>query len=545
MKKIISILLALVMVFALVACGAKTDTTDTKTGDSTAPAASTGDSTAPAGEETPKAAPEKLTIGFVGNLGRFLAGISPAENFTACDAVFDTIFKTNATTKEVYSDILDSWEWTDDTTFVMHMKDCVYFSNGENATAEDLLFSYTNHPERGSNYLNSFGIIFDQCEVTDEYTVTMKFEQPYPLFVNTAIYLIDKSWSEEVGWDSMDWYTPVCSGPYKCTEYVADDHMVLEARDDYWNKDAGEIGVKTIICKNYADYASLYMDLEIGNLDLCQLQSSDYTRWLSSGNEDFGCALAPTGVVCYFNFGFLCDDIWYNQKLREAIAYGVNWDELGQLVYGDMYIPADSVVPASSPEYMSPGKVSYDPDKAKELLAEAGYEPGELTIKTFMMEQPFYHSFCEGFQFYCQELGINVELEFGDVSTAIAKWVDVNSGIDFGFFFGVMGSPTGNLRAGLWNAGDLNGVKWGYVGDDELQEAFARHIYSTDKEESIAASKECQQIIFDKTLIVPIAEVVMAVGYNAKTMTEQQAMDFYSGSDNFQISRLGMASAWE
>jgi len=485
-----------------------------------------------------------LTIGFAGGLGRFLAGISPAENFTACDAVFDTIFKTNAATKEIYSDILESWEWTDDTTCVLHMKDCVYFSNGEQATAEDLYFSYTNHPERGSNYLNSFGIDFENSGVTDEFTVTLKFAQPYPLFVNTNIYLIDKSWSEEVGWDSMEWYTPVCSGPYECVEYVADDYCKLVARDDYWNKDAGEIAVKTIICKNYADRSAMVMDLEIGNIDLCEVTSTDYTRYLSEGSEEYGVTLVSTGVVCYFNFGFLCDEIWNNQTLREAIAYGVDWAALGQLVYGDMYVPAYSVVPQSSPEFINPGQYEYNPEKAKELLAEAGYQPGELTLYTFMMEAPMYHNFGEGFQFYCQEMGVNVDLEFGDVSTSIAKWVDVTSGIDFGFFFYVPGSATGNLRAGLWNAGDLNGVKWGYIQDDEFQAKFAEHVYTTDKDASIQASKDCQQILFNKTLIIPICENVTAVGYNAKTLTAAQAYGCYNGAGNYQISRLGMAYSW-
>ena len=551
MKSILCLVLALVMMFALAACGgSKTEAPAATGSEPAAPAASSSEPAAPAasGDEpapAASAAPETLRIGIVNNLGRFLAGISPAENFTACDAVFDTIFKTDGETKAIYSDILESYEWTDEHTFVMTMKDNVYFSNGEQATGEDLLFSYTNHPERGSNYVNDFGIIWDECSA-DGQTVTMKFENPYPLFVNTMIYLVDKSWSQEVGWDSLDWYNcPVGSGPYKVSEYVTDDHMVLTAREDYWNKDAyGEFVIKEIYYKNYSDRATMEMDLELGNIDLCTLTSTDYERWMNEGSDQYGCALVSTGAVCFFNYGFLPNPMWQDENLRRAIAYGCDWYQLGELAYGDVYVPAKSCVPASSSEFIETGMYEYDLDLAKQYLAAAGYEPGELTIHTYMMEDPFYHTLCEAFQFYMQELGVNVDLEFGDVSSSIANWVDINSGIDFGFFFAVMGSPSGNIRAGLWNAADLNGVKWGYIDDDEFLEEFKASMYAFTEEEKIEHSKKAQQIAYDKCLMCNIGEVSMTLGYNAKVFTEQQVQKSYISSDNFQVSRMAFSSWW-
>jgi len=538
-KAILCILLALAMVFSLGACA------NSSKDNSPASSSNVGSPDASLEPETSVKAPESITIGRTGGLGRFLAGIAPIENQTACDAVFDSVFRTDPKTKQVFSDILESWEWTDDTTFVMKMKQNVVFSNGDPATADDLVFSYANHKERGSNYLNAFGLILDQCVATDKYTATFKFERPYNMFTSMIIYLVDKKWSLEVGWDSQEWYNPVGSGPYKCTEYVSDDHLTLVARDDYWNKDAGPIAVKQFIIKNYPDSATMFMDLETGNIDFCEVQSTDYSRFLTDGGEGFSCALVPLGCNLFFHFGFLNNPIWKDQKVREAIACGINWEELGKVTLGDMYISAKSLVPESSPEFLNTGVPKFDQEKAKQLLAEAGYSAGDLKLKTFTMQANLYKNSCESFQFYAQQIGIDVTIEYGDVSTAIAKWVDPAGGIDFGIFYVPQSNPGGSLRIGLWNANELHGVTWAYIDDDEFQKAFTDVVYTTDKDLSLKSAKECQQLSFDRTLMVPIAEMTAAIGYRTDVFNEQLAKDYFVTNGNYQIGRLGLASAWK
>ena len=567
-KAILCVLLTLAMVFSLIACAKSSTGGNTATSSapassapaSSAPASSAAASAAPASasaagsSKTPAPAsasaatvkaPESITIGRSGGLGRFLAGISPAENFTACDAVFDSVFRTDPKTKQIFSDILESWKWVDDTTFVMKMKQNIVFSNGDPATADDLVFSYANHKERGSNYLNSFGLILDQCVATDKYTATFKFQKPYSAFTNQIIYLVDKAWSKKVGWDSQEWYKPVGSGPYKCTEYVSDDHLTLVARDDYWNKDAGPIAVKKWIIKNYPDSATMYMDFETGNIKYCEVSAADYSRFVKDGGKGYKDILLPIGVNLFLNYGFLDNPIMKNQKLREAIAYGCNWKDMGKLALGDMYVPAKSLVPENSPEFFNPGEVKFDQAKAKQLLTEAGYSAGQLKLKTFTMQADIYKNLCESFQFYAQQIGIDVSIQYGDVSTAIAKWVDPAGGIDFGFFWCVQGSPAGSMRIGLWNANDKHGVTWCYIDDDDFQKLFTDLVYTTDKDKSLKSAKAIQQLSFDRTLMVPIAEMSTAIGYRTDVFNEQQAKDYFVSNGNYQISRLGLASAWK
>ena len=163
MKKLLCLLLALAMLFALTACGGKSD-------------GGNSDGKADGGSQENKFNPgpkgdEKITlrIGTTGYLGRFLSGLAPEESHSACNAVFDSIFRVDPWTKQIKSDVLDDWYWEDEHHFIMKLHDGVYFSNGQKATSEDLLFSYQNHEERGSNYLSGMYLDLDKYPDTKPY----------------------------------------------------------------------------------------------------------------------------------------------------------------------------------------------------------------------------------------------------------------------------------------------------------------------------------------------------------------------------------------
>ncbi len=221
-KTVFCLLLALLMLLPLAACGGKT-TEEARTpsigtqqpsgtggtsggsaaqpssGGSTGTQPSSGDSGAAqpssGGDAAPPVAdPDRgklIRIG-VDNLGRFLAGIAPSENISACDVVFDTSFKIHPVTKQTESDYFEEWYWEDDNHFVCKMYDNIYFSTGNHATAEDALFSYYSHIERGSNYLNESYIDWDKTEIRDDYTLVFYCDQKNRSISYMPVYLLDK-----------------------------------------------------------------------------------------------------------------------------------------------------------------------------------------------------------------------------------------------------------------------------------------------------------------------------------------------------------------
>ena len=102
------------------------------------------------------------TLGHAGAFGRFYAGLTPTEHHSSADAVFDVIFRADPTTKETFSWCLESWEWIDDVTFNMKLREDVYFNNGVQAKSNDLLYSYTSYADRGASTFETWGIVWEE-----------------------------------------------------------------------------------------------------------------------------------------------------------------------------------------------------------------------------------------------------------------------------------------------------------------------------------------------------------------------------------------------
>jgi ABC-type transport system substrate-binding protein len=485
------------------------------------------------------------TIGVTDYLGRFIQGLTPSECPSACYAVFDQVFNPDPITKEIVSDCLEDWYWEDDTTFVMKLKENIVFSNGDKATAEDLLYSYTSFVDRGATTLDDFGLIFDQCVTRDDYTVQLKFEKPYRLVVNTRVNLINKAWSESVGWDSLEWYKPVCSGPYECYDFGSEDHIYMKARDNYWNAaEVGPIYVDEWKIQYYKDTATMNMDLEVGKIDFAEVQATDYSRYLKDGGTGYECFMTQSGTVQYVSFDFTGTDVWREKRLRQAVAHGVNWDQLGTVAFQDLFVPADSIAPKASPYHITPGVYEYDVEKAKALVEECGYSvDNPVVVKAKTMDSQLFKALSEDFQFQLSQIGIDYQVEFVDIATAIQAW-GIPGEVDVSFWWNINGSPTFDLYDTMPFARRMATV-WVYRDDPKFVELYEKMTYSTDEKVWGQAIKDMQQYVFDEVLYIPYLEMSGAFGYRTDRITEEQFRKGLVFVNMYQLDTLGYLSTWQ
>jgi peptide/nickel transport system substrate-binding protein len=533
MKRIPTIILAFALVLALFACGEKT----VDPGAASTPTPGAND---PAASDPGAATGELLSvnIGVTDFLGGFIAGSTPNASFVGCDAVFDTIFYTDPETKLPVSNILADWEFTDDLTLKLTLKEGIYFSNGEEAKAEDLLFSYVNHYDRKSTIANSMGPLDTvNSKTVGEYTVELKLEQPFRSIVGVPCYLIDESWALSVGWDSPEWYKPVGSGPYYCAEYVSDDHMTLKLRDDYWDKDA-VFTVGEWVIKYYPDPSTMDMDLELGNISICAVQSTDYNRYITEGTAGIECTLVDMGVVHFFSLGNGNNDYFNDSAVRQAIAHGVNWEELGKLGVEEQYVEANSLIPKVSPFYYDPGHYEYDPELAKQILTDAGYAPDEVSFHVYAIDAPLFKNWCEGMQYYCGQIGIKVDLEFGDVLSAVTKWNEPG-GSDVGFMANINGSISFDPYATLSIFMSPTGATWAYQHNDVFQTLANEAVFTSDEVLQKQKYKELQEYVFKEAIIFPICESVAVVGYRTEVFTAEQIRLNVFTNNYYNLTNLG------
>lgn len=549
-KRAIELLLCAILLISVFAgCGGgKTTTTNAPKTDTTTKTDAPKNNTPAPPAATPgtgAAAPEddeyvKLTLGVSSYLGTFITGgLAAAESSHACDAVFNAVWYVDPVSSTIKSDILTDWHWEDDTTLVMTLRDDIVFSNGQKATAEDLLYSFTSLADRGAFlWVANMKLIPDQCELRDTYTCALKVQEKDELLFTAVTYLYCKSWAESVGWDSLDWFYPVGSGPYYVDEYEPDDHMVLKLRDEYWERPVSDYYVDEYVIDYFANPSTMYMALEIGDIDIdASIGEADYKRFLDESGDGFDIVGKPTGVVYHFNFGYLCNDCWYDKRVREAVAYGVPWDEFGKLAYGAMYYPATSFTTHDSPLYVDCGQYEYDLEKAQKLLAEAGYAPGELKITDWLMDLPANVTQAEALKFYMDQIGFDTNFEF---TQAWGQKIQ-STEVEFGLHNNVRGSGTRNPTASLNMAG-LKSLPFLYIDNQEFQDLYRP--LSVDYDAPEAERKELaakiQHLVHDEVLNIPVAECQTLIGYRTDYISGQQLLDCSLTSSNIYLGKLAL-----
>ena len=553
MRAIICIFLVILTSASVVSCGGSSNTPAPSGAATPGPSGPTATGSDPSGSgELSLDDYVVIKMGIWGQ-GRLYAGLTPGEANLATDAIYDTMFRADPETKEIFSYCLDDWYWEDDTTFIMVLREGVYFSNGVEATAEDVVYSYTSYHERGSTFLNDYKIIWDECYARDRYTAVIKLEAFYAPFEQWLVFLHNKEWSQSVGWDSMEWFNPVGSGPYYCAEYVPDQRIVLKAREDYWDLERqGPIYVDEYQLINYPDPATMYMDLETGKLDITPVLSTDYSRYMEKGADGLECVLIPIGTNMSFHYCFINNPVWYNKKLREAIAIGVDWAEIGKAALQNAYIPARGICPVDSPEFIDAGwdDLTYNPELAKEMLAELGYTPDNpLKLYAISLSSATSEPSMEALQYFFSELGIELGIEFADIATTMDIWrtrYGEPGLVDVGFFHVRRGSAAYDLRAGIVYA-RVPTQSICYVDDEtgKFAELYAELVSNPDLDKRRQAGAELQQLVRDEYLMIPVAEFAEPMGYRTDVLTKEQIDRYVTASTIIQTSRLGMLSAWQ
>ena len=278
--------------------------------------------------------------------------------------------------------VAESYTVSDDhKTYTFTLREGVQFHNGEPVTAEDVVYSIqrcTAATETGIVPVEAFSAITD-IQAVDERTVTITLSEPSNEFISymtTAILPAD--------YDQQD-TAPIGTGPFKFVSRTAQDSIVLEKFDGYWGTPASLDKVTFKIIEN-AD--SLLMSLQSGAIDLCAHLTSTQVSQLG---EDFTVAEGTMNLVqaLYLNNA---EEPFDDVRVRQALCYAVDKQQIIDLAFDGYGSPIGSSMYPAFGKYFDESLTdyyTYDPDKAKALLAEAGYPNGfDMTITVPSNYQP-------------------------------------------------------------------------------------------------------------------------------------------------------------
>ena len=294
--------------------------------------------------------------------------------------IYEGLVKTGPT-GELIPAVAESYKVSEDgLVYTFTLREGVKFHNGEPVTAEDVIYSLTRCADNSgdSALVSAFSAIRD-LQAIDEKTVTFRLEQPNMelIYFMTAAIIPANS-------DAMSSYKPG-TGPFVLTERTPQESIVLERFDEYWGEAAG---VQKVTYRIYEDATALMMALKGGSVDVCAHLTSAQTAQLS---DQFSILEDTMNLVqaVYLNNAV---EPFNNVKVRQAISYAIDRQMIMDVVFDGHGAAVGSSIYPKLERYFMPELVDYyeyDPAKAKDLLAQAGYPDGfDMTITVSSNYQP-------------------------------------------------------------------------------------------------------------------------------------------------------------
>ena len=311
--------------------------------------------------------------------------------------------------------LAESWEYEDDYTTLIKLREGITFSNGEPFTANDVMFTFTRTIENKLiGFMEVGSIDLDKSEVVDDHTIRLVSTCPGSLqmrmFENPDTGIIsEKAYNDANGdfWNGA----AVGTGPYTYVSYAAGDSIVLKANENYWNKDAAP-QIKNLTFRFITDTATRAVEAETGGADIVyDIDATDIDRLSENPNLTMVTALGTNNTYLCFNCS---DELLSDPKVREAIWYAVDPKSVATVAYGNFGAPADNFfVTGIHGNIPDPNQyfVERDVEKAKSLLAEAGYPNGiDLNIYVSSSNRG-RQNMAEVIQAQCAEAGINISIQ--------------------------------------------------------------------------------------------------------------------------------------
>lgn len=486
MKKYLALLMAIVMIFSLAACGG-------------------GGS-----EEGDTAVDSSIVVAVTAeilSLDPQVNASTPGE--TVKDQIFEGLVRANEY-NEVSPLLAESWEVSEDgLTWTFKLRQGVKFHDGEDFTAADVEASLERYlTNEGSTRAYLYNNIKD-VNVIDEYTVEIITNTVQANLLNVLAYgggAIMSSKSLERSNDEIA-ADPVGTGPYKFKELAPGEYVVVERFDDYWGElpDLTEIKFLTV-----SETSTRVNMLETGEVDfITGVTKEDIARF--ENNDKFTIQYADSNRVAQIGFN-MTKTPFDNKLVRQAMNYAVDKNAIVEGVLGGMGTVAKSVLAETTYGFSDRGNIySYDPEKAKELLAEAGYPNGfDATIYT-----------CDGRYFkdkatvmavvsQLADVGINLKIEVFDWASYLdvvkTAWDDNNS-VEMYFF----GWESGTGEASYLFNSLFTKKNWATTGwntmfyyNEEFEKLNDVSYSCTDDSQRMEYYAEMQEILMDDAPWIPL-----------------------------------------
>ena len=339
---------------------------------------------------------------------------------------------------EIVPSLAESWEISGDAlTYTFHLRQGVKFHNGEELTADDVEYSFTRQLsvegavntdflaqiKGASQLLEGTADQLEGFETVDDYTFTITLSEPYAGFLaclsTPGCSIYNREATEAAGDQfGLDPSVTVGTGPFRLTDWTINDQLVLTRYEDYWK---GPSELPGVVIRIVPDTETQRMMFESGELDVVDL---DY---LPDAVDDFTTRYpdqivsGPRVGTTYFTMNQNIEP-FQDVRVRKAVQMAIDRQAILDALYGGRGQVENGIYPHGLYGFNSSlPEITYDPEEAKALLAEAGYTNGfEMQIAADSSASDATNQALEIIQARLGEIGIQAEIQNMDESTWLA-----------------------------------------------------------------------------------------------------------------------------
>ncbi len=371
------------------------------------------------------------------------------NSLTAAIQVVERLVDFAQSTANVVPLLATSWEANDDATvWTFHLRQGVSFHDGTpfDAAAVKFNFDRWNHLDHPYNFVDQGrtftsytyvfgayhgqdGYLIESVEVVDPSTVRFHLTSSlgyFPQQLGSSYFGLHSPTAVAAG--GIEYGSPsvgiVGTGPFSFNEWIDGDRVVLDRFDGYWGETAK---VQQVVFRGIESPTTRLAELEAGSIDIA-LNLSPESYAVVAGSSAFRPVSAESDLVIGYLGMHQGNTPFDDLRVRQAFAYAIDKDAIIEAFYGDLGRVANEFIPPGLPGRNDNEPYGYDPERARALLAEAGYPNGFDTEFWYMpVSRPYYpapRDIAEAAASYLADVGIRAELKTEDWGIYLENYLD-------------------------------------------------------------------------------------------------------------------------
>ncbi len=388
-------------------------------------------------------------------------------SFTVLKHINEPLVTVDGKTKQLVPVLAEKWEIIDQETYKFYLKKGVKFHNGDEMTADDVVFSLKRATEKDCVHAKSKGRLInaDGFQILDKYTLIVKTNGPVGGWLESMKHPYASIYSKRAVEEGGENYfrNPVGTGAFKFKSWVKGEKIELEASDDYHGK---KPNFKKLTFWVLPDSSSRVIALETGKVDMIYaVPPSDVERLNASPKTKV--VSAPGLRLIYLGMNTQKKPL-NDPKVRLAVKYAVNKQAYGEVVYqGNSVQPAGLLVPASTFTPQNAAPFPYEPEKAKELLKEAGYPDG-ITIELWTGSLQDNVNGATVLQSMLAQAGIKINIQVFEPGALMNQMKSNNQDMYISQWGMQTSRNAGDYWTSLLSSGSIGSSNWAMLNDSEL-----------------------------------------------------------------------------